>query len=220
MLKTRWQLLSGLLLSTVLVQDVLAAGFNYRYRDDSGSIHIGYSVPPELVENGYEVLNENGMVVDVVLPKSVLDARASKMLEEAESLHQKELRASKDEALLRYYSSPEDVERVRERKLQEFQNFIDIQKANTLANRKRLAALQGQAAELERSGQGVPEKILQTLDTLEQKISDAKQAVKRKQEEKDRVWLAFELDIERLNELIGEESVTRPVTEESTQALH
>jgi len=220
MLKTRWQLLSGLLLSSVLVQDVFAAGFNYRYRDDSGSIHIGYSVPPELVENGYEVLNENGMVVDVVLPKSVLDARASKMLEEIESRHQKELRATRDEALLRYYSSPEDVERVRERKLQEFQNFIDIQKANTLANRKRLAALQSQAAELERSGQKVPEKILQTLDTLEHKISDAKQAVKRKQEEKDRVWLAFELDIERLNELIGEESVIRPITAESTQTSH
>jgi len=219
MLKTRWQLLSGLLLSAVLVQDVLAAGFNYRYRDDSGSIHIGYSVPPEFVENGYEVLNENGMVVDVVLPQSVLDARASKMLEEAESRHQKELRATKDEALLRYYSSPEDVERVRERKLQEFQNFIDIQKANTLANRKRLVALQSQAAELERSGQEVPEKILQTLDTLEHKISDAKQAVKLKQEEKDRVWLAFELDIERLNELIGKESVARPVTVGSTQAL-
>jgi len=166
------------------------------------------------------VLNENGMVVDVVLPKSVLDARASKLLEELEDLHQRELRASKDEALLRYYSSPDDVERVRERKLQEFQNFIDIQKANTLANRKRLAALQSQAAELERSGQAVPEKILQALDTLEHKISEAKQAVKRKGEEKDRVWLAFELDIERLNELIGEESVTRSVIAESVQESH
>lgn len=220
MLKLKDSLLSCLLLSAVLVQDVLAAGFNYRYRDDAGSIHIGYSVPPEFIENGYEVLNENGMVVDVVLPKLVLDAHAAKLLNEAESRHQQELQSSKDEALLRFYSSPEDVERVRERKLQEFQNFIDIQKANTIANRKRLAALQSEAAELERNGQVVPEKILQTLDTLEQKISDAKQAVKRKEEEKDRVWLAFELDIERLNELLGEKGGARRVNVDSTQVPH
>jgi len=211
MLKLTGQLLAGLLMSVVVVQDVLSGGFNYRYRDDGGAIHIGYSVPPKFIANGYEVLNENGMVVDVVLPKSVLDARANKMLEEAEARHQQELQASKDEALLRFYSSPEDVERVRERKLQELQNFVDIQKANIIANRKRLAALQSEAAELERNGQTVSKKILQTLDTLEHKISDAKQTIKLKEDEKDQAWLAFELDIERLNELLGDEGKVKSI---------
>lgn len=201
----RGTLLSCLLLSGVLVAEVMAAGFNYRYRDDAGSMHIGYSVPPEFVANGYEVLNERGRVVDVVLPKSVLDERAGKMLAEAEARHQHELQSTKDEALLRFYSSPEDVERVRERKLGEFDTFVEIQNANILTNRKRLAELQSQAAEIELSGQKVPEKILNTLDTLEHKISDAMQSIELKNQEKERVWLAFELDIERLNELLGEE---------------
>jgi len=212
MLKVTGQLIAAVLMSAVMVQDVLSAGFNYRYRDDNGAIHIGYSVPPEFIENGYEILNENGLVVDVVLPKSVLDARANKILEEAEARHQQALQTSKDEALLRFYSSPEDVERVRERKLLELQNFVDIQKANIIANRKRLAALQSEAAELERNGQSVSEKILQALDTLEHKISDAKQGIKLKEEEKDRAWLAFELDIERLNELLGESGKVRQAT--------
>lgn len=218
MLKIRWPLLAGSLLSVMFAQNLLAAEFNYRYRDDDGGVHMGYSIPPEYIANGYEVLNEHGMVVDVVLPKSVLDARASKILAEAESRHQRELQASKDEALLRFYSTPQDVERVRQRKLQEFQNFIDIQKANTLANRKRLAALQSEAAELERNGQTVPESILQTLNTLEQKIRDAQLAIQRKQEEKHRVWLAFELDIERLNELLNAGSSTKSLTAESAKA--
>lgn len=205
MLKLRGSLLSCLLLSGVLVQGVLAAGFNYRYRDDVGNIHIGYSVPPEFVANGYEVLNEQGMVVDVVLPMSVLDERSGKLLQEAEARHQYELQAAKDEGLLRFYSSPDDVERVRQRKLDEFNTFIEIQKANIATNRKRVAQLQRQAAEMELNGQQVPEKILVTLDTLEQKIDDGKQAIKLKEDEKERVWLAFELDIERLNELLGSE---------------
>ncbi|EGG99160.1 hypothetical protein imdm_1437 [gamma proteobacterium IMCC2047] len=205
MFKGAGTLFAGLLVSAAMVCETIAAGFNYRYRDDNGTMHIGYSVPPEFVDNGYEVLNDNGMVVDVVLPKSVLDQRAAKLLEEAEERHQLELQASKDEALLRFYSVPEDVERVRERKLQELQNFIDIQRANITANRKRLTALQGQAASMERNGQQVSEKILQALETLEDKISDAKQAIELKEEEKERTWLAFELDIERLNELLGED---------------
>jgi len=204
MLMFRGALWGCLLLSGVLLQQAAAAGFNYRYRDDAGNMHIDYSVPPEFVGNGYEVLNDRGMVVNVVLPQSVRDERAGRLLQEAEVRHQQELQAIKDEALLRFYSSPEDVERVRSRKLDEFQTFIDIQRANTLTNRRRFAELQSQAAEIELSGQAVPKKILDTLDTLEQKINDAKQAVALKNAEKQRVWLAFELDIERLNELLGE----------------
>ena len=205
MLGLRWHWLAALLLSCIALQEVLAAGFNYRYRDDEGRIHIGYSVPPKFIQNGYEVLNENGRVVDVVLPKDVLDERAAQLLQEAEQRHQLELQKSKDEALLRYYSSPEDVERVRKRKLQEFDTFIEIQRANIHTNRKRVAKLQARAAEIELNGKAVPEKILKTLATLEHKIKDGNQAIKLKQAEKKRVWLAFELDIERLHELLGED---------------
>ena len=156
------------------------------------------------VSNGYEVLDERGMVADVVLPQSVLDERAGKMLAEAKRRHQQELQSRKDEALLRFYSSAEDVERVRERKLGEFDTFVEIQKSNIVAKRKRLAELQSQAADIELSGQKVPEKILNTLDTLEQKIGDAIQSIELKNQEKKRVWLAFELDIKRLSELLGE----------------
>ncbi len=181
-----------------------SAGFSYRYRDDAGELHIGYSVPPEFVVNGYEVLNDRGRVVDVVLPKNILDERASKMLKEAEQRHQVELQRSKDEALLRYYSVPEDVERVRKRKLDEFDNFIEIQKGNIISYKSKVADLQGQAANLERTGQTIPEKILQTLHTLELKIKDAEQAISAKETEKEQVRAAFQEDIKRLKYLLGE----------------
>ena len=181
-----------------------AAGFSYRYRDDTGTLHIGYSVPPEFVVNGYEVLNDHGRVVDVVFPKEVLDERASKMLKEAEARHQIELQRAKDEALLRFYSVPEDIERVRKRKLDEFDNFIEIQKGNIISYKNKVADLQGQAANLERMGQKVPEKILQTLDTLELKIKDAEQAIAAKESEKEQVRMAFQADIKRLKVLLGE----------------
>jgi len=191
-----------------MLQSVWSAGFSYRYRDDAGITHIGYSIPPQFVENGYEMLNEQGRVVEVVLPKKVLDERSKELLREAEIRHQTEMQRSKDEALLRFYSSIEDVERVRERKLLEFDNFMDIQKANILSYKKKVANLQAQAAELERTNRAIPKEILDTLKTLEEKISDAEQAIELKKKEKEQVRQAFEQDIKRLGYLLfGDEPV-------------
>lgn len=164
--------------------------------------HIGYSVPPQFVENGYEVLNDQGRVVEVILPKKVIDERSKQLLKEAESRHQFELQRSRDEALLRFYSSVKDVERVRERKLVEFDNFISIQEANILSYKKKVANLQSQAADLERINRKVPKDILDTLKTLEEKIGDAEQAIELKKQEKEQVRLAFEEDIKRLTYLL------------------
>lgn len=191
------------LLVILLSQSLWAAGFSYRYRDNAGVTHIGYSIPPQFVENGYEVLNDQGRVVEVVLPKKVLDERAKKMLREAEDRHKMEMQRTKDEALLRFYSSVEDVERVRERKLIEFDNFIGIQRANIISYKKKVANLQAQAANLERTNRKIPKDILDTLETLEEKIGDAEEAIELKKKEKEQVRQAFQEDIKRLSHLLG-----------------
>ncbi len=198
-----------LLLVLLLSQSALSAGYSYRYRDNDGITHIGYSIPPQFVENGYEMLNDQGRVVEVVLPKKALDKRSQEMMREAEARHQFELQRSKDEALLRFYSSIEDVERVRERKLLEFDNFISIQQANIISYKKKVANLQSQAADLERINREIPKEILDTLTTLEEKISDAEEAIELKRSEKEKVREAFEQDIKRLSILLyGEDSDT------------
>lgn len=199
-----WKQLSIFLLAFCVMQSLWSAGFSYRYRDNDGVTHIGYSVPPKFVPNGYEVLNDQGRVIEVVLPKEVLDERARKMLKQAEARHKMELQRTKDEALLRYYSSPEDVERVRDRKLTEFDNFIEIQHANIMSYKSKVATLQGQAANLERTGREVTQEILATLNTLEEKIQDAEQAIQLKKKEKVQVNRAFEEDIKRLNYLLSD----------------
>ena len=65
--------------------NITAAPNTYRYQDSAGATHIGDSVPPELVNNGYEILNERGRVVDVVLPRSALDARTTEALKKPNS---------------------------------------------------------------------------------------------------------------------------------------
>ena len=193
-------ILPAILLFSLATSDAFAN--MYRYKDNSGSVHIGYSIPPEFVENGYEVLNESGLVVKTVLPKAVLDAQAAEKLKEAEARHKLELQQAKDEALLRYYSSPADVERARERKLTQFDNFIRIQERNIASYQTKMKELQGQAAQLQRAGRDVPEAIVETLETLEEKVRDANVSVKAKHLEKKTVYAAFQADIERIKYLL------------------
>lgn len=183
--------------------DIRAAPNSYRYQDAAGATHIGDSVPPELVNRGYEILNERGRVVGVVLPRSALDARTTEALKEAELRHKLELERNKDETLLRYYSSPEDVERIRARKLEEFDNFIAMQEGNIISFRKKIAALQRQAANLERSGREVSTEILQTIATLEGKLREAEETISSKKAEKQETYTAFDEDIQRLKYLLG-----------------
>lgn len=187
----------------LLSGDITAASNTYRYQDATGATHIGDSVPPELVNNGYEILNERGRVVDVVLPRSALDARTTEALKEAELRHKLALERNKDETLLRYYSSPKDVERIRARKLEEFDNFIAVQEGNIISFRKKIAALQRQAADLERSGREVSAEILQTITTLEGKLREAEETIESKKVEKQKTYAAFDEDIQRLEYLIG-----------------
>ncbi len=200
--RRRNQALCTITTLALLSANIMAASYTYRYKDSQSVTHIGDSVPPELVDNGYEVLNEQGRVVDVVLPRNTLDANTAQALKEAERRHKQELQRSKDETLLRYYSSPADVERIRARKLEEFDNFISMQEGNIISFRKKIASLQSQAADLERGKRKIPTEILETITTLESKLREAEETIERKKIEKQKTYMAFEEDIQRLKYLV------------------
>ena len=195
----------------LLSTSVLAANW-YHYRDNEGGRHIGASIPPEYIANGYEIRNAQGRVVEVVPPKAELDKQAAAAMEVAKQRRSQELQRQKDELLLRHYSMPEDVERVRDRRLDEFDNFVAIQNGNIRAYKKRISQLQSRAANIERAGRQVPASILENLQTLEQNIRESKGMIDAKLKEKVKVAAAFDRDIQRIKELRGIED---PVPEEA-----
>jgi len=183
--------------------DAIAQAQSYRYKDNEGVLHISSAIPPELVKNGYEVLNDKGRVIKSVLPQAALNEQAARALELAEQRHHIELQQSQDEALLRFYSTPEDIYRVRERKMQEFDNFIQIQSGNISGSKSRIKALQAQAADIERSGYQVNQGIIDNIATLNERVATAERSIELKLIEKEQVNSAYQKDIERLRILLG-----------------
>ena len=89
----------------------------YRYTNAQGVMVIDrQGVPSEFIAKGYEVLNDQGRVVRVV-PPAPTPEELQKLLADRE-------RAKSDAQLLRLYSSPEDVDRARARKLADFREAV------------------------------------------------------------------------------------------------
>ncbi|RLQ20905.1 hypothetical protein DWB85_15165 [Seongchinamella sediminis] len=177
----------------------------YRYTNDQGNMVVDYQVPPEYVKHGYEVLNDEGVVVRVV-PRELSEeeqkeADARKRLEEEALAEQQRLREW-DEALLLRYSSIEDIEAAQERALRDLRIRVSILKSNKRSLKQQVENYQAQAAEMERMGNQVDEARLQAIADLQAEIAVSDRAIADRNEEIEEVQAAYQADIERFTVLL------------------
>jgi len=188
---TRCSLLLGLLLPVVAGATEL-----YRYVDDKGiTVLSRQGVPPEHIRRGYEVLNEQGRVVKVIPP--------APSAEEMKHILAERARASSDAQLLRLYSTPEDVERARQRKLAELDGLIGVARSNLQSVRTQQANLQSQAADHERAGREVPAHLLAQIDNQKAEQARLKSDILRYQAVRKEADVSFNADLDRLKVLLG-----------------
>ena len=87
------------------------SGKLYRYNDAQGRIVLNDRIPPELISNGYSILNRNGQVVKVV-PRELTEEEITLRDGSKGERKQRALRAAQqekaDQRLLTIFSNPED----------------------------------------------------------------------------------------------------------------
>src|SRR3990167_1536962 len=190
----------GMLLAVLVCTDATAAMRMYRYENAQGVKVIDYQVPPEYVSKGYEVLNSQGRVIEVV-PRSLTPVELmAKMKEEKRKLDEAH-QAEEDKKLLTIFSSPADAERARDRKLEAIDAYINITRGNVLKLKDDFNYTQRQAAERERAGQAVPDFQLEKIESLQRQISQAEEAIQEKEKEKAVIRAEYAKHIDRLREL-------------------
>ncbi|MCY1293245.1 hypothetical protein D9M68_604640 [compost metagenome] len=168
----------------------------YRYVNDKGIIVLDrQGVPPQYVGKGYEVLNEQGRVIRVVPP--------APSPEEMKRILAEKARASSDAQLLRLYSSPEDVDRAKARKLTELDGLISVARGNLQSLRTQQANLQSQAADTERAGREVPEHLVAQIENLKAEQVHTQNDIARYQAARKQAEASFDADRARLTELLG-----------------
>ncbi len=95
----------------------------YRYVNDKGVVVLDrQGVPPQYIGKGYQVLNDQGRVIRTVPPAPTAEELRQRKAAQAQ--------ASSDAQLLRLYSSLEDVDRARERRLAELDGLSSVARGN------------------------------------------------------------------------------------------
>jgi hypothetical protein len=177
----------------------------YRWVDKTGLVHYGDSIPPEYAEQDRDVLNKHGVAVGreegIVTPE---EANAKAAADQAA----KDIRLQKqrDRTLLQIYQSEEEIEVLRDRRLELIEAQLTIQQQSLANLRARHAQLEKQGSRflprsMEPGAAPIPDELRLDLQRSASDIATQEQNLERKRLERATIRATFGADIERFKEL-------------------
>ena len=167
------------------------AGTLYRYINDKGYQEIGYAIPPHLVPNGYDVIDESGRLVRRVAAQLSEEEYASKLERE------RKLEACEKaiDRVHRRYEKLADIDAAQLVFEQQLEESLKNDQSNLDYSRSALGDRQEQAAGLERAGKPVPKHLIDNIERTEMQIQTLTTQVQNR--ERGRQDKAKEFDQER-----------------------
>lgn len=175
----------------------------YRFTLD-GRVMVKDHIPAEYSHLGYEVLNSAGMVVKTVAPAPTAEELAIRRAAEQAKKERQERRVQQrktDMDLLRLYAKPEDVERARQRKADEIESYIQLQRNSITDMETKLEHSQDRAANIERRGLEVPADVRLEIAQLQNRIRDSHTNIQKRQQEMRASATAFARHYQRVRVL-------------------
>lgn len=182
--------ISALGLTTCLIcggSNAFAQDGFYRYLNKDGVKVLNRSIPPEYAQHGYEVLNASGQVIKVVPPRRSDGEIAQEVA--------KEQLLEKYAELSRRYSSLDDIESAKLRRLKNIETNISILRGNISGLNTQIENLMSKAAEQERAGKDVSQRVLQSLEDARAELSVAEGIMANRTAEYKKVADKFDSDV-------------------------
>lgn len=181
----------------IAAQNTATGKVMYRYKNKDGVTVLDSTIPPQYVNNGYEIMSHSGKVLKVIKP--VVQGAEGERLQR-EKL-QRDEREREDIQLRRSYSNVADIDAAKSRNLESLRGNINILQANLTSARSRLQSYQSQAAAIERAGRQLPEDLEKNINNLVQDEKDIQVQILQREEELKAVAKKFDDDRKRFIEI-------------------
>lgn len=201
------------MLAVGLVASVSAANI-YKYEDERGRTVFNSTIPPDMVKNGYTIMNERGQVIEVVPRQATAVEIAAREAAEQQRLAAEQAQRKQQEAdnlLVRTYKSVEEIMAQRDVRVMRLDSQLieltgnlgkvdaEVTRLTQLADKARAEAKEPQAAVMTTLAEQTAERL-----SLHNAITVVEA---EKQEEID----SAERNAQRLQELLG--AAKQPVAE-------
>jgi hypothetical protein len=198
------------ILITLISTGAYASQF-YRWVDEEGNTYIQSYIPPEFVAGGYEIIDDNGIVLKTVAPQiSEAERRANEAAQISE-----EMQRARDEELLKIYRSPTDVDRAMNTWTSRMTMEIRVKQNRIRIKENEFDTLQERAANQEKAGQEVDEELLAKMKSIQLEINQFDLEIREVDLRREEARSNFMIDRERmveLWELINKEDWVEPET--------
>jgi len=174
------------------------AADTYRWKDKDGKVHYGAAVPAEYAEQPYDVLNNQGMVIEHIEDTSIpLEVIAEKRIQErAPLISEDERRRQSDRLLVIQYRSEEDISTALQLQLDQLGYDARIINQSYDSTRNAIRDQVRQAADQQRANQVISADQQQGIDKLYARLSrdGKKRAAMDKRENRIRARFQAYLD--------------------------
>lgn len=184
---------------------VQAAERYYRYQDANGTMVINSAITPQrAAEGGYDIIDENGRLIERIEPVLTGEALAERLREreqEAQRKAQEQAQKQYDLSLLQRYSFVSDIEAEEKRQVAQLQTRVAILRGNLIGFRADLEKAYESAAASERQNKPVAEKQQKQIASLEDRIRATELMLDQQQQEIDSTRQQYQRAIERFREL-------------------
>jgi len=166
----------------------------------------GQVVPQEYSQQRIEVLNSKGIVVKVIerarTPEELAEFRRQEDIRKAK---EREIAAKKrkDLILIQTYTTEKDLLLARKQNLHAVESIISSTNSNTKTLEENLKILEKSAADYERSGEQLPEDLLNDMARLKIQVKDNQDFISKKIQAKKETEEKFDADLKRFRELKG-----------------
>jgi hypothetical protein len=164
----------------------------YRWVDENGDVHYSESLPPDFKDKGHDVLSERGIVLDEDLiltpevPKEVPDEeepqelpRDSSGLQRPKALYSEaEMQRRMDNFLMLRYDSEQEITDAMNVEIKQLAYDRRLLETTRNSMRDSYRGEIRQAANRQRAGQEVDEKVTQEIRQLQARLVEGNQSLK------------------------------------------
>jgi len=180
----------------------------FRCKDRNGQTRYGDSVPPECAGLDTEVLNDRGILLRIIEGEKTKASRLERETVEAKERKEREQRALRDHTLIETYLTVEDIERLRDQRLEMLVAQHRVTEQNISNLKERQARLESQVSRFRpysdnANAPPLPENLAAEIVNTVNGLRVYQESMAANTKEQAQVRETFAADIKRFKELKG-----------------
>lgn len=176
----------------------------YRWTDEKGEVHYTDQLPPEAAKEARDELNAKGRAVESVARARTPEEQAAYEIEQARLAEEKRIsddRAQMDAVLFGSYPTEDDLTRSYKERFDLVDRSIESAEAGISSQEKSLTDILAHAADLERSGKTVEQRVTSSILATRKQAADQREHLAKRVQERADLQQEYETVLARYREL-------------------